>query len=136
MLTTAGFNCSATSANETTAGDSPAAARVRTGITGALGAEIAGCGVRFPAKISPMRNAMVAVRQTVTTTNRRVIRPIITLLDQLEEAGFFQHRDSERLRLFRLATGLGAHNHSGRLLAYRIDDFGAKTLERRRRLLA
>jgi hypothetical protein len=83
MFTTAGFSRSATSANETSAGENVAAARVRAGTSGTLGAEIAGCGVIDPATMSPMRKAMVAVRQTVTTTNRRVMVPIIALLDQL-----------------------------------------------------
>jgi hypothetical protein len=73
MFTTAGFKRSATSANEDTAGASVAVERVRADSSGVLGAEIAGCGVIEPATISPMRNAMVAVRQTVTTTKRRVI---------------------------------------------------------------
>ena len=77
IFTTAGFSRSATSANEETTGASVAAARVRTEKAGAVGAEIAGCGVIEPATISPIRNAMVAVRQTVTTTNRRVMNSIM-----------------------------------------------------------
>src|SRR5438552_2894928 len=104
MLTTEGFSRSATSANDTSAGDRAAAARVRAGTNGALGAEIAGCGVIDPATMSPMRKAMVAVRQTVTTTNRRVMAPIIALLDQLQETRFVEHRNSERSGLLGLAA--------------------------------
>src|SRR5262245_37106539 len=77
IFTTAGFKRSATSANEETTGASVAAVRIRTENAGAVGAEIAGCGVIEPATIRPIRNAMVAVRQTVTTTNRRVINSIM-----------------------------------------------------------
>ena len=78
MLTTEGLSRSATSANDTSAGDVAAAGTgPRTATDGALGAEIAGCGVIEPATMSPMRKATVAVRQTVTTRNRRVMAPIM-----------------------------------------------------------
>src|SRR5580765_2330492 len=132
MLTTEGFSCSATSANETSAGERAAAARVRAGANGALGAEIAGCGVIDPATMSPMRKAMVAVRQTVTTTNRRVMPPIIALLNQLEETRFIEHRNSKRSGFLGLGARLRPDNDGRRLLTDGIGDFCALAFERGR----
>src|SRR4030095_5652983 len=110
MLTTAGFNLSATSANEEITGASVAAALVRRARAGALGAEIAGCGVIEPATISPIRKAMVAVRQTVTTTNRRVMGSIMPLLDQLQKRWLVEDRYPKRLGLLSLAARFAANN--------------------------
>src|SRR5947207_7817494 len=136
MFTTAGLSRSATSANEATAGDTPGVTRARTGICGALGAEIANCGVIEPATTRPMRKAMVAVRQTVTMTNRRVMTPIITLLNQVQKGCFVQHRDTRCTRLLSLAAGLRANNHAGCLFAHGPRDLRAEALERGRGLFA
>src|SRR4051812_43532990 len=134
MFTTAGLSRSATSAKDTTVGDRPGARRARAGIWGALGAEIANCGVIEPATTRPIRNAMVAVRQTVTTTNRRVMDPIITLLDQVEEARLIQQGNPRRSRLLGFGARLGPHDYARSFLTDRPGDFRAKALERSRGL--
>src|SRR5947207_798704 len=132
MLTTEGFSRSATSANDTSAGDRAAAARVRAGTNGALGAEIAGCGVIDPATMSPMRKAIVAVRQTVTTTNRRVMLPIIALLNQLQKTRFIEPWNAERPPFLGLGARLCPDNDRGRLLTDRVADLCAEAFERGR----
>jgi hypothetical protein len=73
MFTTAGFSRSATSAKEATADAATVAFARRAGTTVGSGAEIARAGIIEPATISPTRKAIVAVSDTVTTTNRRFI---------------------------------------------------------------
>ena len=70
MLTTAGLSRSAMSANDTPSGETdPAdAPRADTGC-GAV-ADTAGAGVIDPATTKPIRNATVAVSDTVTARNR------------------------------------------------------------------
>src|SRR5262245_14914542 len=144
IFTTAGFNRSATSANEEITGASVAVVRVRAVNAGAVGAEIAGCGVIEPATIRPIRNAMVAVRQTVTTTNRRVMNSIMKggrgkgegLLDQLHKRGFIEHGNPKRLSLLSLAARLCANNNTRRLLTDRIRHLRPQPFERSCGLLA
>src|SRR6185503_150286 len=76
MLTTAGFNRSATSANEEMAGVRVAVDLARSERDGALGAEIAGCGVIEPATISPITKAPFPQSKRVKTTTRGVRKKI------------------------------------------------------------
>src|ERR1051326_7178750 len=101
MLTTAGLTSSATSANETSddVATEEAVARVRAESCGAVGAEIAGCGVSEPATTRPIRKATVTARQNVTMANRLFIPVIIALLDQLQQRCLVQHRHAQFLRL-------------------------------------
>src|SRR4029453_15193666 len=78
MFTTAGFNCSATSANDATAGPDVVSFARRSAVTFGFVADCAGAGVMEPATMSPIRNATVATRQIVTTRNRRAIAIIIS----------------------------------------------------------
>jgi hypothetical protein len=87
MFTTAGLRRSAISANELSPAGIAAALMPRDGAAGPPGAavssrragaaEAARAGVMVPATTTPMRNATVAARNTVTARNRRVIVPLL-----------------------------------------------------------
>src|SRR5688572_31827061 len=73
MLTTAGFNRSAMSANDVTAALGAGVLTVRVLASRGSGADVAGVGVIVPATMRPMRNETVAARPMVTAMIRRVI---------------------------------------------------------------
>src|SRR5688572_32957930 len=74
MLTTAGFNRSAMSANDVmTAPPAGVLDTLRVLASRGSGADIAGAGVMVPATIMPTRNDTVAARPMVTAMNRRVM---------------------------------------------------------------
>ncbi len=83
MLTTEGLRRSAMSANDTPSADTDVVAGPRAGtrrgtpvdmvVADMVVADMAGAGVIVPATTSPIRNATVAARETVTARNRRVL---------------------------------------------------------------
>src|SRR5688572_17999953 len=135
MFTTAGFNRSATSANDASAGIAAGGVPTRALGGRASGAEWAGAGVSVPATISPIRNATVATRPMVTARNRRVIHPLyggvrwFAIADQLEEALLVQHRNPQVPGLVRLAAGVGPYDNGGCLLTDRPGDLGPEAFQ-------